>query len=137
LKVAFADTGYWIALFDPRDGLHARAVSVSRSLPRGLLIVTSELVLVEVLDGFATRGAMLRRSAVQIVDRLVADPSITIVSQSSDEFHAAIRLYASHPDKGWSMTDCSSFSIMRERGIADGLAYDIHFVQAGFNAMLR
>ena len=35
------------------------------------------------------------------------------------------------------LTDCISFVVMEERGITDALAYDQHFVQAGFRALLR
>ena len=28
----FADTGYWVALFNPRDQLHDKAVAVTREL---------------------------------------------------------------------------------------------------------
>ena len=31
MKRIFADTGYWIALFYPRDELHARAVAAAQS----------------------------------------------------------------------------------------------------------
>jgi predicted nucleic acid-binding protein len=40
-------------------------------------------------------------------------------------------------DKEWSLTDCASFEIMRERGLTEALAHDQHFVQAGFVALLR
>jgi len=32
MKTAFADTGYWIALLNPRDELHDKALQVSRDL---------------------------------------------------------------------------------------------------------
>ena len=45
--------------------------------------------------------------------------------------------YSSRLDQSWSLVDCSSFVLMEERGIRDALAYDVDFVQAGFNALLR
>jgi predicted nucleic acid-binding protein len=47
-----------------------------------------------------------------------------------------IELYAARDDKDWGMTDCSSFIVMRRRGIADALTPDIHFQQAGFRSLL-
>ena len=41
------------------------------------------------------------------------------------------------PDKEWSLTDCISFVLMRERSVHEALAYDHHFEQAGFVALLR
>lgn len=51
MRTAFADAGYWIALINPDDDLHDRAKSVSASLAP-LRIVTSEMVLTEVLNSF-------------------------------------------------------------------------------------
>jgi len=36
------------------------------------------------------------------------------------------------PDKRYSLTDCVSFVVMRERGIAEAFAFDRHFEQEGF-----
>ena len=40
-------------------------------------------------------------------------------------------------DKEWSLTDCASFDVMRERKLVDALVYDKHFEQAGFVPLLR
>lgn len=48
-----------------------------------------------------------------------------------------LRLYRGRSDKEWSLTDCVSFNIMRERGLTSALTYDHHFEQAGFEALLR
>jgi predicted nucleic acid-binding protein len=48
-----------------------------------------------------------------------------------------LELHERRPDKQWSLTDCISFEVMREHGITTALAYDEHFVQAGFDALLR
>jgi len=48
-----------------------------------------------------------------------------------------VTLYASRPDKQWSLTDCISFEIMRERGVTEALTGDHHFEQAGFMALLK
>lgn len=41
----FADTSYWIALFNPRDQLHSKAVTAAQKYSNDK-IVTSEMVLV-------------------------------------------------------------------------------------------
>jgi uncharacterized protein len=55
----FADTGYWIALFNPRDQLHAKAVTTSQVL-QGRQIVTSQMVLTEFLNHYAALGQPFR-----------------------------------------------------------------------------
>jgi uncharacterized protein len=57
MRAIFADTGYWVAVIHPHDGLHERAMAVSRELGQ-CVIVTSEMVLVEVLNMFSSRGSI-------------------------------------------------------------------------------
>ena len=49
----------------------------------------------------------------------------------------AIELYINHADKEWSLTDCVSFLVMRDRGLREALTGDRHFEQAGFVALLK
>jgi predicted nucleic acid-binding protein len=50
---------------------------------------------------------------------------------------AAWDLLASHSDKSWSLVDCASFVVMRERSISAALIADHHFDQAGFSRLLK
>jgi uncharacterized protein len=43
MERVFADTGYWIALLNPRDDLHERASSISGNYS-ATQIVTSEMI---------------------------------------------------------------------------------------------
>ncbi len=45
-------------------------------------------------------------------------------------------IYEQRLDKAWSLTDCISLAVMKERGISDALTADHHFVQAGYRALL-
>ena len=45
---------------------------------------------------------------------------------------AAIDLFASCPDKDWSLAYCFGFVRMERRKIAEALITDHHFSQAGF-----
>lgn len=136
MRNVFADTGYWIALLNPRDELHTRAKEVSISLSP-LAIITSEMVLTELLNSFAARGIHLRQAASALIEQLYNDPNTTVIPQTSIQFKAALSLYSQREDKAWSHTDCSSFYIMQQTGITEALAYDKHFEQAGFKALLR
>jgi len=46
-------------------------------------------------------------------------------------------LFRRYTDKQWSLVDCASFVVMRQRGITDALTTDRHFEQAGFRRLLR
>ena len=136
MKVVFADSGFWIAFVNPRDQLHERSQTVYRSLGPHRL-VTSEMVLVEVFNGLATRGAMVRDAVVTLERGLRNQANVTVVPQTSASFREAVAHFAERLDQQWSLTDCSSFLIMRREGIIDALAHDRDFEQAGFRALLR
>lgn len=136
MKQVFADTGYWIALLNPRDELHNRARTVSLTLT-SVQIVTSEWVLTELLNSFAERGAQFRLVAAKTVAALRKNPEVIVVLQSSASFADAFQLYRDRTDKSWSLTDCSSFLIMQQYDIDSALTYDRHFEQAHFEALLR
>jgi predicted nucleic acid-binding protein len=46
-------------------------------------------------------------------------------------------LYRQHADKAWSLTDCISFAVMREKRLTEAFTSDQHFQQAGFIPLLR
>jgi predicted nucleic acid-binding protein len=132
----FADTGYWIALLNPRDELHQRASATSREYISNE-IVTSEMVLTEFLNSFSDCGPRLRQVAAKAVTTLRNTSQIVIVPQTSQLFEKALRRYQDMADKSWSLTDCASFSIMEEERLTAALTHDRHFAQAGFQTLLR
>lgn len=136
MRTFFADAAYWVAMINPHDDLHRRAISVSRALD-DCRFVTTEMVLTEVLNFFAERGATPRRVASNLVQRLRHDHNTRVVPQTSAQFDDAAQLYRDRNDKEWSHTDCASFRVMEKEGIAEALTYDRHFEQAGFKALLR
>ncbi len=136
MKAIFADAGYWIALFHPRDRLHSKALEVSQNL-KGRPIVTSQAVLTEFLNHFAAFGPQFRQKAAQVVNSLQQSSDVEIIPQTPEQFEAALTLYSQRSDKAWGWTDCNSFLLMQQRGITEVLAHDEHFAQAGFIALLR
>jgi uncharacterized protein len=136
MKRVFADTGYWVALLNPKDDLNARAKEVSRGLG-AVRIYTTEMVLVEVANMFGKEGAVFRALVQQTIASLRENPNVTIEPQTSTLFREALEFYAAHRDKDWSLTDCASFLVMRQEEITEALAHDHHFEQAGFMALLR
>lgn len=135
MRTVFADANYWIGLFNPNDELHSAAIGASKALGRAR-IVTSEMVLAEVLNGLAKFPALRLRTA-EAVDKIMADPNTEVERQTSLLFREALALYRQHQDKEWGLTDCASFVIMRRRGLREALTFDHHFEQAQFVALMR
>ena len=126
MRTVFADSGYWIALFDPDDGLHGRAVEVTRQQPP-FRIVTTEMVLGEFLTCMSRRGEHHRRGAAQMAKSLKSNSDVEVVRQTSAQFEAAVDRYAARPDKQWSLVDCASFVLMEQRDIREALTHDHDF----------
>jgi predicted nucleic acid-binding protein len=135
MRRVFADTSYWIALVNPRDQLHAKAVSVTRQLS-SITIVTSEMVLAELLNSFSDAGP-LRNIVGGMVEKLRDNRDVIIVPQTSEQFGSALRRYQQAADKSWSLTDCASFQVIEAERIQAALTHDQHFAQAGFETLLR
>ena len=131
--IRFADTHYFLAMMNPRDERHARAVQFSHT--RGDRLLTTAFVLTELADGLArsaTRGAF-----AIVYDRLRSDPRTQIVPATPNLFDRGLSLYRARPDKDWSLTDCISFVTMSENSVREALTADHHFEQPGFAALLK
>jgi predicted nucleic acid-binding protein len=132
-RAAFLDTVHVLALLNPRDTWHDRAMSASQDAPERL--VTTEAVLTEVADALSLPSS--RPWAVQAIDDLRRDSHVTCVPVESQLFARAFDLYRQRSDKHWSLTDCVSFVVMQDLGLREALTADVHFEQAGFRALLR
>lgn len=132
----FVDTQTWIALIQPRDPYRD---IVLRSWPAapGAALVTSEFVLAQFLGFVCERGPTSRREAATAVRRTAGAAGMLVIPASHTLFDDALRLYEARPDKGYSLVDCTSMVIMRERGIEGVLSADRHFEQEGFHALFR
>jgi predicted nucleic acid-binding protein len=135
MKKVFADAQYFVALLNDKDQSHPAALAVSQAL-QGVTIVTSEEALNEVLAFFAERGRYLRQVAADYVDDILNDPDMVIHPQSHQSFISGFALYKARPDKGYSLTDCVSMSVMRQENITEIMTHDNHFTQEGFAILL-
>ena len=136
MNPVFGDTAYWIGLTSPADVQHRAAVALAQSIG-SRLIVTSQVVLTELLDGAAERGSAVRNGAVRFVRLLDTLPNVRVIPQTPELFAAALALYEQRPDKAWNLTDCASLVICQQEGVYDVLTHDYHFAQMGLNSMLR
>ena len=131
----FADTNYWVAKINPHDQWHESAIEAEYRLG-AVRLVTTESVLIEVLNYFSAFRAAIRKLATAAVGRLMSNNEIEFVSHRPNDFLNGLALYEARPDKDYSLTDCISMNVMRERGISDVLTHDRNFAQEGFNPLL-
>ncbi len=130
----FLDTGYLIALEAADDQHHTAALRHWRELvPSRPQLVTTSFVLDEVATFFNRRGR--HPKAVEIGERLLASPSVELLHVDEELFQAAWSYFGRRADKRFSLTDCVSFVLMERLGIESALAFDAHFVQAGFRTL--
>jgi predicted nucleic acid-binding protein len=136
MRAIFVDTGFWIALLNPKDLWHQVAVAIYQSVEvKNVRVVTTEMVLTEFMNFFAQFSSNIRQQAATTVLQMQQHPNITIIPQTTEQFNRALSFYMQRGDKAWSLTDCSSFLIMQDLGITEALAFDRHFEQAGFKVI--
>ncbi len=131
MNAVFLDTGYLLALELSNDVNHRAAQAHWQHLVTALPpLVTTSYVFDEAVTFFNSRGH--HQKAVQVGDSLLRSSSVQLVHVDEILFHKGWTLFQQHQDKRFSLTDCVSFVVMRERGITTAFTFDRHFAQAGF-----
>jgi predicted nucleic acid-binding protein len=131
MKKVLLDTSYLIALGAADDQHHKAALAhwhdLSKDLPP---LITTSYVFDETVTFFNSRNRHAK--AVEIGKILLESPSITLIHIDKSLFEEAWRYFAQHKDKTYSLTDCSSFVVMKRLRIRTAFTFDNHFIQAGF-----
>ncbi len=136
MKKVFADTFYWISFCNPNDIWYKQVRNITRSL-EPLRIVTTEDVLSEVLTFYANSGVKIRQRTVELVRGIMASDDIELVKQSHELFLMGLDLYERRLDKGYSLPDCISMTVMKQLNINEVLTHDKHFSQEGFSILFK
>jgi predicted nucleic acid-binding protein len=131
----FADAWFFIALFDPRDNHHGRAMHLALEVVTNAEVVTHEAIFSEVLAFVAEDGVRARQLAVDGVRRSMR--TFRVIPSDHTLFVAGLDRYAARPDKEYSLVDCISMVLMENLGIRHVLTNDHHFTQAGFIVVNR
>ncbi len=131
----FCDTLYFTALVNPKDQWHQAALKVE-PLVEKVDLVTTEEVLIELLNFYSEFGERMRYAVSKYVRQLLLNPKFKVVGRGEMSFLEALELYESRLDKGYSLTDCISMNVCRKLGITKVLTHDHHFQQEGFEILL-
>lgn len=134
----FVDTSGWGNLIDKSQPYHQLMVQLYREAKQQKRrLITSNYVITEVVALLTSPLRIPRPKIISFVNSLKQSPYVDIIHIDQDKDDESWILLASREDKKWSLVDCSSFIIMKERGILEALTNDIHFEQAGFIRLLK
>lgn len=127
----FVDTSAWFAYANRKDRDHA-TVSAAVTGFDGRL-VTSNFVFDETLSLCLYR---LGHAVAERVGAVLLDPdSVDLIRVTPEDEQMAWTLFRNRPDQRYSVTDCTSFALMRRLGIDAALALDEDFRAEGFRVM--
>ena len=133
MNEVFVDTSGLFALLVEGDDNHPAARRVAPSLRRqGARLVTSSFVVLETVTLLQARVGV---AAVRIFSRDVL-PLLDVVWVGEDLLHRSTAALLASSHRRVSLTDWSSFVIMRERGIVRVFAYDEDFARQGFELVI-
>ena len=104
MRRVFADTSYWIALFNPEDEWSKGAARATQSLGEVHLVTTQD-VLTEFLNFFAAFGLAGQPSGFGSGWGILTSKDVTVIAQTPDSFLAGLDLYES--SRGCNQTDCA------------------------------
>ena len=98
MKTVFADAGYWIAIINPLEMLHLQAKKLAQTHFNARLI-TTDLVLVELLNFYAASGPRTRSLATRYVAQLRQNNSVEVVGLTQRSLRKAISSMPPVPTK--------------------------------------
>ena len=127
----FLDTSALYAFLVAEDEHHAQAAAIFDTLSAQTAFVCSSFVVQE------TVALLQARIGVPAVRRFVSvvQPMLEIVWVDAAIYGRAIAALLAAGHRHVSLTDWTSFEVMRERGIESAFAFDPHFKQHGFTLL--
>lgn len=134
----FADTAGWGHLVDPTQAWHAQAATLYRAgRQQGRKFITTNYILTELVALLTSPLRIPPPTIIAFINSLKTSPHIEIVHVDASLDEQAWQLLSQRQDKEWSLVDCASFVIMRQRNILEAFTTDEHFEQAGFVRLLK
>ncbi|MGI8494945.1 MAG: type II toxin-antitoxin system VapC family toxin [Pyrinomonadaceae bacterium] len=129
MKTYFADTSYLLALELSNDQNHESALAHWKNLTKtSFAVVTTSYVFDETTTYLNSRNHHAK--AVEVGENLLLSPTIELVHIDENLFFEGWTMFQKHHDKRYSLTDCISFVVMKQKELEIALTFDKHFVQA-------
>jgi predicted nucleic acid-binding protein len=135
----FADSSAWFRfVMGGRSRTELQAYEAIRDVLEeytgsGARLVTTSLVIAETHNLLLARAH--RGTARRFLDLITTVPLVVVRPSEAQERTAISEWLDRFRDQDFSLTDCVSFTVMRERRITRALALDQHFAIAGFERL--
>lgn len=138
----FVDTSGWGNLVDSSQNYHQDAVKIYRQIIQNKKkLITTNYIISELSVLLSSPLHIPRVKIIEFINSL--NNSLKISNHVNiihlDEYidSLAWNLFKNRPDKNWSLVDCSSFILMKEKRLTQALTNDHHFEQAGLIRLLK
>jgi predicted nucleic acid-binding protein len=136
VRDVFIDTSGFYSLIVENDIAHRDAVLLlDDSKKNKFSFVTTDYILDETATLLKARGLVHVLPA--FFESVLSSNICRIEWTDSERFIAAKNYFIRHEDKDYSFTDCVSFVTMSELKLKRVLTSDRHFLQAGFEPVLK
>ena len=132
----FLDTSALIAYYNVDDRYHIEASETMKRISGGEIpltrFYTTDYVLDETLT-FIECVLGMHELAVKVGEALQTSPFTTIIRIDEEIFSEAWSIF--RESRGYSFTDCTSFTVMKKYGIPIAFTFDRHFRDEGFQTI--
>lgn len=130
----FVDTSAFLALANEKDNKHVAAKQFLEDIKNGKIrvknIITSDYIIDETITRI--RYSVGHKEAVEWGKDILASKVIEKIEIQKEIFGLAWELFQTYEDKKLSFTDCTSFALMKKKGIGKVFSFDEDFARLGF-----
>src|SRR5574341_224660 len=130
----FVDTSAFLALANEKDKNNIAAMLFLEEIKNGKAgirkIITSDYIIDETLTRI--RYSVGHREAVEWGKDILESNVVEMLDVDKEIFELAWKLFETYDDKKLSFTDCTSFAIMKKKGIEKVFSFDGDFERMGF-----
>lgn len=125
-NTVFIDTGVWYALADKSDQFHGKSTDyIKRLMQNGVSLVTTNLVIHETVMLLSRK--LSKKAAIRFLDMVYLDDTLEIKENDEIIEQKAYKVFKKYHDQDFSITDCVSFTIMKDHHIKKAFTFDRHF----------
>jgi predicted nucleic acid-binding protein len=122
----FVDTGAWFAIADRRDQFHAAAKKhVEQLTHNAFRLLTTNAVVQETAMLLARKVS--KTAAMHFLDTVDLDDRVEVIRADEALEQEGYAIFKSYREHDFSITDCISFAVMKDRQIKNAFTFDKHF----------